>query len=86
MPYWQQVGRSNRFAVLCGWASSRSVIGIRLANTASPPTSSTEESPPTPTALVGAALRTAASSSSVRAASKAEMRSWRKRRRESIGP
>lgn len=39
------IGRSNRLAVLCGCASSRPVIGIRLANTVMPSTSSTEEPP-----------------------------------------
>ena len=75
MPYWQEVGRSNRFAVLCGWASSRSVIGIRFANTGTPSRSSTAEPPPAPTAPAGAARSNAASSSSPRAASEADRRS-----------
>lgn len=48
IPYWQNSGRSNRFAVPRGLASSRSVSGTRLANTGWPSTSTTTEPPPTP--------------------------------------
>jgi len=75
MSYWHAVGRPNRFAVLCGWASSRSVIGIRFTNTAVPSTSITEEAPPTPTAPPSASVMSAASSSSSRAASDADISS-----------
>ena len=48
-PHWQYTGTSNRFAVEPGLASSRSVNGMRLANTGTPSTSRTTEGPPTPT-------------------------------------
>jgi hypothetical protein len=72
MPYWQYTGRSNRLAVDPGLASSRSVNGMRLANTGTPSMSSTTELPPTPTSLARPVFTSAASSTSLREARKAD--------------
>jgi hypothetical protein len=71
-PYWQYTGTSNRFAVEPGLASSRSVNGMRLANTGTPSTSMTTEPPPTPTPLARPVSTSAASSLSLRVGRRAE--------------
>ena len=72
MPYWQNIGRSNRFAVEPGVAASRSVSGIRFMNTGTASMSRSSEPPPTPTPISRPIPTSAARSPSLRDPSDAE--------------
>ncbi|GAA3442460.1 hypothetical protein Pve01_21280 [Planomonospora venezuelensis] len=71
IPYWQNAGTPNRFAVDITLSArrSRSVSGSRLAKTGTPATSSSTEVPPTPEPRTRARSSSPASCRSLRNAS-----------------